>query len=103
MNELVILGILAGINVSYINVADTDPAKWVITDVYNVNTLGIPSDPIYEGRHLIVLFHSIYFFGACCNNYDAIYVFSSIKIIVNAFGLGQTRLASSCRLNAFSL
>ena len=59
MNELVILGILAGINVSYINVADTDLAKWVITNVYNVNTLGIPSDPIYEGRHLIVFFHSI--------------------------------------------
>ena len=40
VNELVMLGILAGINVSYINAADTDPSKWVITDVYDANTLG---------------------------------------------------------------
>ena len=73
VNELVLLGILAGINVSYINAADTNPTKWVITDVYNANTLGIPSDPIYGGRHLIVLFHSINFSGACCNHYDALY------------------------------
>ena len=73
VNELVMLGILAGINVSYINAADTDPIKWVITDVYNANTLGIPSDPIYGGRHLIVLFHSINFSGSCCNHYDVLY------------------------------
>ena len=61
------LGILASINT-----ADTDPTKWVITDVYNVNTLGIYSDPIYGGRHLTVLFHSINFSGSCCNHYDAL-------------------------------
>ena len=70
VNELVMLGILAVINVSYINAADTDPIKWVITDVH---TLGIPSDPIYGGRHLIVLFHSINFSGSCCNHYDVLY------------------------------
>ena len=73
VNELIMFGILAGINVSYINTADTDPSKWVITDVYNANTLGIPSDPIYGGRHLIMLFHSINFSGSCCNHYDALY------------------------------
>ena len=73
VNELIMLGILAGINVSYINAANTDPSKWVITDVYNANTLGIPSDPIYGGRHLIMLFHSINFSGSCCNHYDALY------------------------------
>ena len=73
VNELVMLGILACINVSYINAADTYPIKWVITDVYNANTLGIPSDPIYGGRHLIVLFHSINFSGSCCNHYDVLY------------------------------
>ena len=46
VNELITLGILAGISVSYINAADRDPTKWIITDVYNTNTLGIPSDPI---------------------------------------------------------
>ena len=44
------LGILARINVSYINAADKDPSKWVITDVYNANTLGISNDPIYERK-----------------------------------------------------
>ena len=42
VNELVMLSILARINVSYINAADTDPSKWVIADVYNANTLSIP-------------------------------------------------------------
>ena len=32
VNELVMLGIIARINVSYINVADKDPSIWVITD-----------------------------------------------------------------------
>ena len=73
VNELIMFGILACINVSYINAADTEPIKWVITDVYNANTLGIPSDPIYGRRHLIVLFHGINFSGACCNHYDALY------------------------------
>ena len=31
VNELIILGILARINVSYINACDTDPSRWVIT------------------------------------------------------------------------
>ena len=42
VNELIMLGILACINVSYINATDIDPSKWVITDVYDANTLGIP-------------------------------------------------------------
>ena len=74
VNELVMLGILARINVSYINAADTDPSKWVITDVYNANTLGIPNDPIYEGKSLIVLFNSINHCGSGANHYDAIYM-----------------------------
>ena len=77
VNEIVMFGILAGINVSYINAADTDPIKWVITDVYTENTIGIPSNPIYGGRHLIVLFHSINFSGSCCNHYDALYTVNS--------------------------
>ena len=81
VNELVMLGILAGINVSYINAADIDPTKWVITDVYNANTLGKPSDPIYGGRHLVVLFHSINFSGSCCNHYDALYPIISNNVI----------------------
>ena len=67
------LGILARINVSYINAADTDPSKWVITDVYNANTISIPNDPIYEGIPLVVLFHSINFSGSCSNHYDVVY------------------------------
>ena len=31
VNELIMLGILARINVSYVNAADQDPSKWVIT------------------------------------------------------------------------
>ena len=63
VNELVVFGILASINVSYINAAEKDPSKWVITEVYNENTLDIPSDPIFVGKSMIVLFHSINFFG----------------------------------------
>ena len=73
LNELVILGILARINVSYINAADKDPSIWVITDVYNENTLGIPNDPIDAGKSLIVLFHSINRSGPFANHYDAVY------------------------------
>ena len=50
VNELIILGILARINVCYKNAADIDPSKWVITEVYNEYTLGIPNDPIYETK-----------------------------------------------------
>ena len=74
VNELVMLGILAHINVSYINAADTDSSKWVITDVYTANTLAIPNDLIYEGKSLIVLFHSINNCGSGANHYDAIYM-----------------------------
>ena len=73
VNELVMLGILAGINVSYINAADKDPSKWVITDVYTENTIGIPSNQIFCGKSLIVLFHSINFSGPSANHYDALY------------------------------
>ena len=82
VNELIMLGILAGIIVSYINAADTDPTKWVTTDVYNANTLGIPSDPIYGGRHLIVLFNSINFYEACCNHYDALYPVNNAHVSI---------------------
>ena len=73
VNELIMFGILARINVSYINAADQDPSKWVTTDVYNASTLGIPNDPIFGGKSLIVLFHSINFSGPTANHYDAIY------------------------------
>ena len=53
------LGILARIHVSYINAGDPDPFKWVITDVYDETTFGLPNDPIYEGKSLYVSFHSI--------------------------------------------
>ena len=74
VNKLIILGILARINVSYVNAADQDPYKWLVTDVYNENTLGIANDPIFEGKSLIVLFHSINS-GPSANHYDAIYNF----------------------------
>ena len=73
VNELVMLGILARINVSYINAIDEDPSRWVITDVNNENTLGIPSNQIFHSKSLIVLFHSINFSGPSANHYDAIY------------------------------
>ena len=65
-------GILAGINVNYINAVDTDTFKWLITNIYDDNALGVLSDPIYGGKHLIMLFHSINFSGSCCNHYDAL-------------------------------
>ena len=37
------------------------------------STLGIPNDPIFGGKSLIVLFHSINFSGPSANHYDAIY------------------------------
>ena len=73
VNELVMLGMLAHINVSYINAADKDPSRWVITDVYTENTIGIPSNQIFCGKSLIVLFHSINFSGPSANHYDALY------------------------------
>ena len=42
--------------------------------VYPEYTLGIPNDPIYEGKSLIVLFHSITHCGSGVNHYDAIYM-----------------------------
>ena len=39
---------------------------------------------LYEGRHLIVLFHSINFSGACCNHYDALYPVNSVHSPVNS-------------------
>ena len=56
LNELIMLGILARIHVSYINAGDPDPSKWVITDVYDETTFGIPNDPIYEGKSLCICF-----------------------------------------------
>ena len=69
------LGILARINVNYVNAADKDPSKWVITDVYDENTLGIPNYPIFEGKLMIVLFHNINFSGSRANHYDPVYVY----------------------------
>ena len=73
VNELVMLGILARIDVSYINAADKDSSIWVITDVCNENTLGIPNDIIYAGKSLIVLFHCINRSEPFANHYDAVY------------------------------
>ena len=70
------LGILARINVSYINACDTDPSRWVITDVYNEATFSLPNDPIYQGTSLLVLFLSINHYGSCSNHYDAVYWFT---------------------------
>ena len=75
VNELIMLGILARINVNYVNAADKDPSKWVITDVYDENTLGIPNYPIFEGKLMIVLFHNINFSGSRANHYDPVYVY----------------------------
>ena len=75
LNELIMLGILARIHVSYINAGDPDPSKWVNTDVYDETTFGIPNDPIYEGNSLYVLFHSINHSGSGTNHYDAVYWF----------------------------
>ena len=75
VNELIMLGILACINVSYINVTDIDHSKWVITDVYDANTLSIPNDPIFGNKSLVVPFHSINFFGPSGNHYDVVYAF----------------------------
>ena len=72
VNELFMLGILACINVSYINATNLDPSRWVITDVYDANTLSIPNDPIFGNKSLVVLFHSINFSGLSANHYDAI-------------------------------
>ena len=46
VKELIMLGILASINVSYLNAAKPDPSKWVVTEIYNGNTLGISNDSI---------------------------------------------------------
>ena len=73
VNELVMLGNLAGINVSYINADDKDPSEWVITDVYTENTLGISSNQISCGKLLFVLFHNINFSGPSANHYYALY------------------------------
>ena len=73
LNELIMFGILARIHVSYVNAGDPNPSKWAITEIYDENTFSIPNDPIYEGKSLTVLFHSINFSGPSCNHYDAIY------------------------------
>ena len=73
VNELIMLGMLARINVSFINAVNPSPSEWAITDVYNDNTLSVSNDPIYENKTLSVLFHSIGCSGPSANHYDAIY------------------------------
>ena len=68
------LGILAHIRVSYINAGDLDPSKWAITDVYDETSFSIPNDPIFQGKSLYVLFHSINHSGKGANHYDAVYM-----------------------------
>ena len=34
INELIMFGILARVNVSYLNATDPDPNKWMFIDVY---------------------------------------------------------------------
>ena len=75
VNELIMFGILARINVSYVNAITSSPSQWAITDVYSNNTFNIANDPIFEGRTLSVLFHSINCSGQNANHYDAIYDF----------------------------
>ena len=75
VDELIMLGMLAQINVSLIDASNTDPSNWVITEVYNEASFGILNDPIFEGKSLIVLFHSINYSGSGSNHYDAIYKF----------------------------
>ena len=73
VNELIMLGMLARINASFINAVNLSPSEWAITDVYSDNTLSMSNDSIYEGKTLSVLFHSIGCSGPSANHYDAIY------------------------------
>ena len=73
VNELIMLGMLARINVSFINAVNPSPSEWAITDVYSDNTLSMSNDSVYEGKTLSVLFHSIGCSGPSANHYDAIY------------------------------
>ena len=56
VNELIILGILARIAVKYVNTADKNPLKWVITDVYDKNKLVILNDLILKVNNLLNYF-----------------------------------------------
>ena len=51
VNELIMLGMLARINVSFINAVNPSPSEWAITDVYSDNTLSMSNDSVYEGKH----------------------------------------------------
>ena len=73
VNELIMLGMLAHINVSYVNADNSNELEWVITDVFRESNFGIPNDPIFEGRTLYVLFHSINCSGSSGNHFDALY------------------------------
>ena len=66
------LGILARVNVSYLNADDLDPTRGLITEVYHRNTLDIDNDPIFEGRTLLLLNHSIDYSGSCGYHYYAL-------------------------------
>ena len=56
VNELIMLGMLSNINVSYMNAADKDQSKLVITDVYTENTLDITSNLIFDAKSFIGYF-----------------------------------------------
>ena len=56
VNELIILGILARIAVKYVNTANKNPLKWVITDVYDKNKLVILNDLILKVNNLLNYF-----------------------------------------------
>ena len=73
INELVMFGILAGINVSYVCATDTDPTKWALINVYNSNSLHLPMNPLFQDKCLVLLFHSLNFSGPAAHHYDAIY------------------------------
>ncbi len=67
------LGILAGVNVSYVNATDSNPTKWVFIDVYKESSLHLPMNNIFQNKHLVLLFHSLNFSGAEGHHYDPLY------------------------------
>ena len=56
VDELIMLAMLPQINVSLIDASNTDPSKWVITEVCNEASFGILNDPFFGGKSLMVLF-----------------------------------------------
>ena len=74
INELIMFGILAGVNVSYVNATDHNPTKWAFIDVYKQSSLDLPMNPLFQGKSLVLLFHSVNFSGPDGHHYDPLYL-----------------------------